>query len=349
MNKALVPVVLLVLFSWSFLQDSCAQDQEAYTIACIAFYNFENLFDTIDTPNTEDSEFTPEGPNQWNSKKYNRKLGRLSEVIYNIGIDVTPDGPAVLGFSEVENKTVVCDLVKTGNLKNRNYQVIHFDSPDLRGIDVGLLYQPKYFHPLAIKSYPFIVESSPDFVSRDQLLVTGELFNERVHFIVLHWPSRYGGEKRSQPFRFAAAELTRKITDSILSSEPGAKIVIMGDFNDNPNDKSITQYLKASGKLNENGGKKLFNPMAALFRKGIGTTAWRDSWSLFDQIMVSYALTGEDLTSIKTLKTFVYNEKYLHQPSGRFKGYPWRTFAGGVYLDGYSDHFPVYTLLVKKL
>lgn len=345
-----IKLLLLLFFQFIVISDFFAQETKGeYFIACVGYYNLENLFDTIDSPDVDDTEFTPEGESKWNTKRYYKKLEYLSEVIYGIGTDINPDGLAVLGFSEVENRSVVEDLVSSAKLKSRNYEIIHFESPDRRGIDVGLLYQPKYFNPVSNKSIPLIAENNPDFKSRDQLLVTGTMANETIHIIVVHWPSRYGGEKRSQPYRFAAAKLTRSICDSLFKIDPEAKIIVMGDFNDNPKDKSIKQYLKASGRISEKDSKSLFNPMSELYKKGIGTTAWRDSWSLFDQIIISKALTGKDYSSLRMFKTLVYNKKFLSQDEGRYEGYPWRTFAGGVYLGGYSDHFPVYMYLIREL
>ncbi len=341
----LILPILVFTLSGLYSQEN---DQE-YFIACIGYYNLENLFDTIDSPDIEDFEFTPQGDARWDHEKYQKKLQNLASVISQIGKDVTPDGLVILGFSEVENRDVVEDLVKTKQLTDAGYKIIHHDSPDRRGIDVGFIYKPDYFLPVTINAVPLIVEDNEDFVTRDQLVVTGKLAGEEISLIVMHWPSRRGGEKRSKPYRAAAADLCRHIVDSLLSINPEAKIITLGDFNDNPKDESIKHHLKTSGKVDNLKGHELYNPMEGIYKKGIGTTAWRDSWSLFDQMMVSKALTGKDYTTLKLYKTFVFNKDFLEQPEGRYKGYPWRTYAGGIYLGGYSDHYPVYMYLIKEI
>lgn len=336
-------VTLLFASHKSFTQD------KAYFIACVAYYNLENLFDTIDSPDTRDTEFTPQGKSGWNTTRYLKKLNNLAQVISQIGTDVNPDGLAVLGFSEVENRQVTEDLMNHALLGTNNFQIIHYESPDYRGIDVGLVYNPKYFQPTSTQAIPLLIPEEEDFKSRDQLLVSGKMAGEEVHFIVMHWPSRRGGEKRSKPFRIAAAQLCRSISDSLLQINPEAKIVLMGDFNDNPRDESIKKHLQTIGNINKVNTKAFYNPMEDIYKKGIGTTAWRDSWSLFDQIMVSGSLAGKQYNTLKLYKTFVFNKTFLEQPDGRYKGYPWRTSAGGVYLGGYSDHFPVYIYLIKEI
>ena len=342
---ALTLSIVLVLFQLSIK----AQDQRSYKVGCIAFYNVENLFDTINDPEKNDEEYLPSGDIRWNSKKYMEKLERLSEAIVGIGTDITPDGAAILGVSEIENKEVLLDLAATERLKGRNYQVIHYQSPDVRGVDVALMYQPKYFKPTASKSYRLHVEGRPDFITRDQLIVSGLFDGEEMHFIVNHWPSRRGGEKRSLPFRMAAAKLSRHIVDSLLAINAQAKIVVMGDLNDNPSNKSLTEGLKAKGSIDELQPGDMYNVMYSLYKKGIGSNAWRDTWSLFDQQIVSQGFLGKDYSTYKFYTAKVYNKVDLTQKSGRFKGYPWRTYVGGEYHGGYSDHFPSFIIIAKEL
>lgn len=326
-----------------------AQEERLFKVGCIAFYNVENLFDTIDDPNKNDAEFLPDGSYRWNSKRYHQKLERLTEVIAGIGTEYTPDGPAILGLSEIENKAVIEDLVAHPGISGRNYQIVHYDSPDRRGVDVGLIYQPKYFQPTHSKSYTLKVEGMDNFYTRDQLVVSGLFDGEPMHFIVGHWPSRRGGEKRSLPLRVAAGALSRHIVDSILELDKDAKIVVMGDLNDNPTNKSIMEALNAKGSKDKLKEGELFNPMYALYKKGIGSNAWRDSWSLFDQLIVSQGLLGNDYSSYKFRTAKVYNMVEMTQRSGRFKGYPWRTYVGTEFHGGYSDHFPAYIIVVKEV
>jgi len=327
------------------------EEKKEYLVSGIGFYNLENLFDTIidkDTNKILQDDFTPKGKKGWTSKRYEEKLVQMSKVISEIGLDVTPDGLAILGVSEVENKTVLEDLAKTEKLKNRNYKVAHYDSPDRRGIDVGLLYNPKYFKVSSSKSFS-LRSIDTTFYTRDQLLVSGFLNGEKVHVIVAHWPSRRGGEKRSKPRRASAAKLGRMIIDSLQADDPNAKVIYMGDLNDDPVDASVKSHLKGLGSEKNLQEGDLFNPWESYYKKGIGTLAYRDTWNLFDQILVTQSLLGKDYSSFKMYKTKIFNKAYLKNSTGRYKGYPFRTFAGGAYTGGYSDHFPVYMFLIKAL
>lgn len=327
-----------------------AQQKKEFKVVCISFYNLENLFDTLDTKGINDFEFTPEGPNKWNTPKYFEKLDNLARVISEIGTDFTQHGPAVLGVSEIENETVLEDLAKRKAIASRNYQVVHHYGPDARGVDVALMYQPEYFKVTNSKSYRLTIPGRDNFRTRDQLLVSGELHGEMVHFIVTHWPSRRGGESRSRPLRIAAAELGRHIIDSLQAADPNAKVIFMGDLNDNPDNVSVTKYMKAVPEIDKmKNGDELYNPFYNLYKRGIGTLAWRDTWSLFDMILVTKPLVETDYSSYRFYRANVFNKKFLQQPSGRFKGYPFRSYAGGQYLGGYSDHFPTYILLVKEV
>ncbi len=326
---------------------SAQTNEKKYEVACLGFYNLENLFDTLDTENKRDEEFTPAGRNAWNSERYYHKLDRLSEVIDQLGTSLSPDGLAILGVSEIENKSVLDDLAAHEKLKDRGYQSIFHDGPDRRGIDVGLLYQPKYFDVTSYKSYTLNMEDST-FRTRDQLLVSGNLLGEKVHVIVAHWPSRSGGAKRSEPKRIGAAKLGKQIVDSLLTDDPSAKIFYMGDLNDDPVDKSCKGIMQGQSQKVNCRGKKLYNPMYNLYNKGVGSLAWRDTWNLFDQVMVSKGVLDESKTTWSYHTTRIYNKAYLRQKTGNFKGYPFRTFAGGSWTGGYSDHFPVYVALVRE-
>ena len=347
MSKHIV-LILALLVSYLDIASLKAQEQQAYKVGLIGFYNLENLFDTIDDPLKDDGEFTPQGTNQWNTEKYLAKLHNMAYAISTIGTDISPDGVAVLGMSEMENRTVLEDLVAQPELKNRNYQVVHYDSPDRRGVDVGLLYNPKYFKLVSSKSYRTIVPDQPDFITRDQLLVSGLFDGEMMHFIVMHWPSRYGGEKRSMPGRVAAAELCRHIADSILREDQNAKIIMMGDFNDYPDNKSITKYLRASGDMKDLRDGEFYNPMYDLHKKGYGTNYYRDVPGVLDQTIMTQGLLPTDYSTYQFKNAKVHNKEFLKQHGGKYNGYPFRTFGGGVWMGGYSDHFPVYVILLKK-
>ncbi|MBP6976879.1 MAG: endonuclease/exonuclease/phosphatase family protein [Bacteroidales bacterium] len=341
-------IILFLIFIPGLAVDSFSQEDKQYRLGCIAFYNLENLFDTINDPSTNDEEFLPDGRNAWDGKRYADKLKQLSSVIERIGIDLNPDGPAVIGVSEIENRAVLEDLAQTESLKNRDYQVVHFNSPDRRGVDVGLLYQPKYFQLLHATSHRLVIPDQPDYRTRDQLVVSGIFDGDTLYLIVCHWPSRSSGEKVTLPYRIAAAGLSRTIVDSILGFSPDARIILMGDLNDNPVNKSVVRVLGSTPDKELAVGNFLYNPMTSLYRKGIGSTAWRDTWSLFDQMIVSPSLVHGDPNSYRFYTVRIFNERFLTQSEGEYKGYPYRTFGSGVYLGGYSDHFPVYLFLYKE-
>jgi hypothetical protein len=345
--KLFFPLILFALF-FVCVSNLFSQEAKQYRVACIAFYNVENLFDTINSPGVNDMEFTPEGRSRWNSSRYFDKLDKLSDVISQIGMELTPDGPAVLGLAEVENRSVLEDLVSQNPIAERNYEIVHFDSRERRGIDVALIYQPKYFQVTNTKTYPLIIEGNPDFASRDQLLVSGIFDGEPMHFIVAHWPSRSGGEKRSRPLRVAAANIARHMIDSILQIDPQARIFFMGDLNDDPLNVSIRKHLRTCGSAENLKPLELFNPYEPLHRKGVGTLAWRDAWNLFDQIILSQPLIGDNEQRYRFHSAHVFNKKFLQQPEGRFQGYPFRSYAGGAFLGGYSDHFPVYLFIIRE-
>ena len=217
--KSVITLFVLVLFV-NLSAKAQKNSKKEYVATLVGFYNLENLFDTINTPDVKDEEFTPEGSKLWNGNRYYHKLHNMAKVIAQIGTEINPDGLAVLGISEVENESVVKDLIAQPVLKNRNYKIIHYNSPDRRGIDVAMLYNPKYFKPYKTSSHRLHVEKLKDFKTRDQLLVDGVLSGDTVHIIVNHWPSRYGGEKRSRWLRNAAAQLSRSIADSIFTTKP---------------------------------------------------------------------------------------------------------------------------------
>ncbi|MCD4729216.1 MAG: endonuclease/exonuclease/phosphatase family protein, partial [Bacteroidales bacterium] len=305
----------------------------------MGFYNLENLFDTInDAELFLNEEFTPQSEKQWTSSRYHEKLSNIAFVISKMATDVTPDGVAVLGVCEVENRGVLEDLVLEPSIKERNYQIVHFDSPDARGIDVGLLYNPQFFEVTNSKSYKLSLDDDSSFLSRDQLVVTGLMEKEKIHIIVNHWPSRRGGEEVSRPKRNAAGDLSRYIVDSLLTLDLNAKILVMGDLNDDPVNQSVIEYLRAKGNQEQLKKGDLFNPMHQLYLDGSGTLAYRKKWNLFDMVIISQGLLGENKSDYKFYKAVVFDENFLKQKEGDYAGYPNRTYAGKLYLGGYSDH-----------
>ena len=342
--------VLLFCLMTMFLLDASAQIKN-YKVCIVAFYNLENLYDTINNPMVDDDEFTPSGVKQYTGEIYKDKLTKLATVISMIGTDISPAGPVLLGLAEVENDTVMNDLVYHPLLRHRHYQLIHYNSQDARGVDVALLYDPKYFLPQkAEKLFVQLPRNSKEaFYTRDILYVTGQMAGETVHVYVNHWPSRRGGEDRSVPARGAAATVCRKHVSAILEKEPNAKIIIMGDLNDNPDNPSITKILQAKGKRSAVKPGELFNPWAELYEKGIGTLANRDSWGLFDQIIISHAWLNDRQEGLFYYQQAIFSRSFMIENSGRYKGYPMRTWDGNSYRGGYCDHFPTYLILLKRI
>ena len=316
----------------------------------VAFYNVENLFDIYDSEDTNDSEFTPNGRKNYTQIVYNERLKNISSVISKIGNNYSIDGPNIIGLSEIENRTVLEDLITHPNLVNKNYSVVHYDSPDTRGIDVAFLYQSSIFELEESKKFTvqLIGKNGIQKNTRDILLVSGNIHNENIHFIVNHWPSRIGGKFRSIGFRKKAALTTYNIIDSILTTSSKDHIMIMGDFNDDPTDESLTKILKALEPKNQP-KQSLVNLYIDIHKDGVGTNVYKGVWNLFDQIIISNSLVGTKRSKNLKLKKFgIYKEPYLIQQMGKYKGYPYRAFGGDNYIGGYSDHLPVYMILEIK-
>jgi len=317
----------------------------------VAFYNLENLFDTVNDSLTFDDDRTPTGKDNWTKERYSQKIDNMSKVLSEIGSTNAQNSPDIIGICELENIQVIKDLINHPNLWEKDYGIIHFDSPDERGIDVALLYKKAAFLPTSFSSLRLMLTNRDDFrdYTRDQLVVGGIMDGEEIHFIVNHWPSRSGGEARSKPNRIEAARLNRKIIDSISKFNPEAKIISMGDFNDDPIDDSLKKILKTKGKVAELEPNDLYNPMEMLFKKGLGSLAYRDRWNLFDQIYFTANIVQKSTGKYHFWKAGVYSPAYLIDKKGQYKGYPLRTYAGGSYIGGYSDHFPVYIHLIKEV
>lgn len=342
--KQLIPVFI------AFLSILTAQaQQKKYKLHTVAFYNLENLFDTKDDPKIIDEEYTP--ANGWTEEKYQQKLRNLERVIAEIGTgEQQSNAPVILGVCEIENRGVLEDLVKTPKLAAKEYGIVHYDSPDARGIDVGFLYQKKHFTPTSSANIPLIITdidgSGKRVYTRDQLLVSGYLDGEEMHFIINHWPSRSGGEKRSSPYREAAGRLNRKIMDSLIAINPNAKIMTMGDLNDGAYNKSVKVGIGAKLKKSQlEEPRDIFNPFEQMAKDGHATLFYRDSGDIFDQIMVSQQFIGEDYSTFKYWKAGIYNKPYMIQQTGQYKGYPLRNSPSE---PGFSDHFPVYIYLIKE-
>jgi len=330
----------------------------------VGFYNFENFYDTIDQKNVVDEEFLPQSAKKYNSQLYQIKSAHIASVLYGMGKIENANGLALLGIAEVENKNVLKYLAEEPLIKKYHYQFIHFDSKDIRGIDVALMYHPNHFKPYQYRTYSLTDSIHfTEYATRDILYVKGMLDQTWVHILVNHWPSRRGGERKSSDKRRWAATVCKRIIDSIELSEPLSKIIVMGDFNDNPNNRSLRQL-------------KLANTFLPLFRKGLGSLAFRDSWNLFDQILLNkqwkpypsitslttsqpkwpfYSIQNKALLypeaneyDLKYYKSMIYRNLALTEQEGKYQGYPKRTWKGDQFAGGYSDHYPVVIIFKAK-
>lgn len=332
-----------------------AQQDKRYNVYGVMFYNLENLFDTINNNGRYDEEFSPAGARQWNGQKYWQKVHNMAYAISQMASKNTPMGPAIIGVCEIENETVLKDLVKQPEIRDWHLQIAPYhNSPDRRGVDVGLLYNPRYFRVLNVTNQTLEIEGEPNFKTRDQMCVTGMLAGEKVSVIVNHWPSRLGGEEASSYKREAAGALARRTIDSLLRDDPDQGIFFMGDLNDDPMNRSCTVALGAKKHIAEvTTVNDLFNPWWHILEdRGIGTLGYRGSWNLFDQIIFNgYFLKNyksADKPTLTFVRAEVLNRDFLISKDGTREGYPHRTFSAGVFLNGYSDHFPTEVFLVKE-
>lgn len=342
--------VLLLLF---FTLSKPVFSQTEYQIRTVGFYNLENLFDTVDDPDKNDESSPIMGIEENRDEIYQKKLNNMAKVISEMGVKEAKNTPVILGVAEVENRQVLEDLIATDSLKNKQYSIIHYDSPDKRGIDVALLYQQRYFKPTHHETFELRLWDTDGkrIYTRDQLLVSGYLDDELIHIIVNHWPSRRGGETASSYKREKAAYLTTQIIEKIKLGDPNPKIIIMGDLNDDPTNKSLKEVLKTKSKKAEVQEGDIYNPTEDMFRRGQNTLAYRDNINFFDQIMFTSPLltTKKEYSTYKMYKVNVFNPQYLTTQTGKYKGYPFRSFAGSNFLGGYSDHYPVYMYLIKEI
>lgn len=344
MKKTFIFAIMAMMLATLAAPQVSAQSSRKVQVAGIAFYNWENLFDTIpNNPEGRDLEFTPKGQRQWDGRKYWEKVGNLAFAISQFATKTTPIGPAIIGVSEIENRSVMEDVVRHPDLSKWNLQVVHHDSPDARGVDVGLLYNPRYFKLENVTNHRL---TTIPYRTRDQMCVVGSLLGQRIAVIVNHWPSRIGGQQKSEPNRVAAATLCKSIADSLWNVDPEIGVIIMGDLNDDPQDKSCAEVI--GGKKNPDGVQAhgFFNPFWSKLDSGIGTLAYKSSWNLFDQIILSGNLVNTtDDGHWKFFEAKVLNFDFLKDTEGNRQGYPKRTYSAGSYLGGYSDHFPTEVFL----
>ena len=375
--------LLLIAFLCTVAVNATAQKK--FSVYGVGFYNVENLFDTCHDVGKRDFEYLPNGSNRWNARKYKSKLRNMSRALADLGTDVLPNvGCAVIGMAEVENAKALDDLTAEAPLRARGYKYILVEGPDMRGVDVALLYNPSLFTPTDTAYHYYynktegmdVVEDTvkltdeqklqaanaqldtldvetalPKNVShtRGFLTITGKLAGETVTIIVCHWPSRFNGSER----REWAGHQVHKIVEDLLAKNPDNKIFVMGDLNDDPMNKSVTEGLRGKAEIKDVKEGDMYNPWYNILAKdGQGTLAYGGSWNLFDQILMTPNILNrdgkKDYSSLKYWKCQIHRRNYLFQTEGRYKGNPKRTHAGGVWLDGYSDHLPTVVYLVKE-
>lgn len=306
----------------------------------IAFYNIENLFDIHNDPFTNDDDFLPTSDKRWTQKKYDRKIYKIGSVISQIGTDENATPPAIIGLAEVENKRVLKDLLASKDLQSINYDYVHYNSLDERGIDVALIYNKDVFTVNSSETFNIFItdeDGEIDF-TRDVLLVSGMLGGEEIHIIVNHWPSRREGEEASSYKRVLAAQKNIEVVNRLKQENPNSKIIVMGDFNDNPDDDSVEELVA---------GANLYNPMQNLRSIDKGSLNHDFNWNVFDQIMLSINFLETKPSTLKFSDANIFDSKFLTQYNGKYKGQPYRTFVGKKYKGGFSDHFPVFIELRK--
>ncbi|WP_343487006.1 endonuclease/exonuclease/phosphatase family protein [Allomuricauda sp. d1] len=309
-------------------------------LVTIAFYNLENFFDTHDDPHALDDDFTPDGFKKWTEKRYRKKTKKIARVMPRIGFKETQNPPVLIGLAEVENSGVIKSLLNTSPLKEVDYGYVHFDSPDERGIDTALLYQKSRFEVLQSESLTLLVENTNGIrgLTRDILYVKGRLHEEEIHVFVNHWPSRREGAEETSYKREKAAETILNKIETLPSK--GENCIIMGDFNDDPNSKSIERLMDSGFFI---------NPMKKLLTPVKGSARYKGGWNLFDQIIISHSFLNHEEKTHSLQKTDIFSDKMVREWKGKYKGTPFRTYVGSKYIGGYSDHFPVYVVLEYQI
>ena len=339
---------------------SLAGPKKSYVIG---FYNLENLFDTYHDDGKNDYEYLPDGANEWTEVKYEKKLHNMATVIRAMK-DENKVWHAILGVSEIENRHVLEDLVSQPEIADANYQIVHYDGPDRRGVDVALLYRPELFTVLESRSIPFTFspsnvkfeltpEEQENFRTRDILLVRGMLGGEMFAFFVAHLPSRLGG--KGVDTRSRGGEIMYQESMKLMAEYPDIKIVAMGDMNDNPTDPSMAVYMHGKEKISEVGPEDFFSPFVSMLKDGYGSLAYRGEWNIYDILVVNSNLVNAPKGSFKLVPIVkkkyygrIFHKPFMVQQEGQYKDQPLRTFSNGTFINGYSDHFPTYIVVSNK-
>lgn len=350
MKKLSVVSLFLLALVGAYAQQP--QQKKSFSVYAVGFYNQENLFDCTHDEGKNDYEFLPEGSYKWNEMKYKSKLHNMATVLSEMGTDVLPGvGCAFIGLSEVENAHCLEDLCAQPELSARGFKFCHVEGPDSRGVDCALIYNPKLFSVRDVRLVPYVTERAKDslFVTRGFLAVSGTLAGEHVTAVVCHWPSRFSDSY----YRELAGRQVRQLKDSLLRDDPQCKVMVMGDMNDDPIDRSMHKELGAKAEADDLEEGDMYNPWYnILVKKNTGTLRYQGAWNLFDQIVMTPNMVNpkgsRDFSTLKFWKPEIFRRDYLFQTEGLYKGGTKRTTAGGVWLNGYSDHLPVVVYLVKE-
>lgn len=333
---------LLIFSAGSFSEEPAARYDRAKNLTFV-FYNTENLFDTVNNQGARDGEFTPGGKNKWTNERYQKKLADISKVLSSVNKQELPE---IIGLCETENRSVLNDLVKTGAMAKGKYNIVQFESPDYRGIDCALLYRPDEFKVTASRAIAVSFPDDPEYSTRDILYVKGKTNNgENWHVFVNHWPSRTGGLQQTEAKRITVAKILKQQTDSLFAADPKSNIVILGDMNDEPSDKSLHKILGA--KNPETGIAPLMNLMFPLHLEKKGSYNYRDNWNMLDNIIVSGGLLDEKGFRCNERRGFIFREPWMEFKNENGRISPNRTYGGQNYYGGVSDHFPVYFRLSR--
>ena len=310
----------------------------------VAFYNVENLFNPQDDSSKNDDAFTPKGLYHWTYKKYVRKVNNIAKVLLAMG---TWEPPDIIGLAEIEDEAVLRKLCYDSPLKGYRYRFVHYESPDRRGVDVGLLYRPDRVRILRSTAIPVVFPFDTAARNRDILYAVAQFPNgDSLHLFVNHWTSRYGGYAPTIPKRNYYASVVRARADSILRVEPSANILISGDFNDYLTDESIREVLRAGDIDNpQHSDYTLFDLRYRFLRmQNVGTHKHEDFWGCLDQIIVSPALLDEHSSlHIIGREAHIFKADFMVEPDEKYDGYKvYRTYLGPRYIGGYADHLPVF-------
>ena len=338
--------IYLLITGCNAQNPSASKNSESELSPCnncsVVFYNVENLFDIYDDPEINDEEFLPESEKEWTADRYEKKILDLSKVLAAVNDAL----PVIIGLSEVENKAVITDLIASADLKNGNYKIIHEDSKDARGIDVAMIYRPEYFEVRSYRSIHVDLITEPAKTTRDILHITGNFKDgSEVHFFINHWPSRYGGQEESEPNRMEAARVLRAEVEKIKENNKNAKVLIMGDLNDYPDNRSISEVLGAGKPGSKN--TLLYNLMMDIdTAKSEGSYNYRGDWGFLDQIIVNKNFIKGKGIKVDPNSAQAFREDWMIFQDPKYKDFkPNRTYGGPNYYGGYSDHLPVYVEL----